>query len=359
MKEQQKLWHAASVMVWFFAILVFYLLGGGVQGNAQRVAEQTQQGINLSIPQADTEELSATRLEAVMRQAAQQSDEASTLQKQRASAFQWHVSGSSNQESHVEAPPVQVADVPSDTPVATPSQSRINPVGTARRRFEAEREAAYQTKNQEVMKMLEMLQTKMGAAAPTAPVPAASVPTTPLVEVPKARLASARGSHNGFYGLSSQEPAQTDIRAVIHGEHRNLERGGIVKLRLLDAIVIEESLIPANTFLYGQLSLASCRAMIRIQNIQYQNKVYPFVGTIYDKDGFEGLYVPDNKIDEAARKAGSRAIGTANVRIPGASFVASAVNSALGAVQSVAQQVVGQQKINISSNYLVTIKQKP
>jgi hypothetical protein len=45
-----------------------------------------------------------------------------------------------------------------------------------------------------------------------------------------------------------------------------------------------------------------------------------------------------------------------NVRIPSASLVASAANAALGAVQSVAQSSVSEQKISISSNYLVTIK---
>jgi hypothetical protein len=96
--------------------------------------------------------------------------------------------------------------------------------------------------------------------------------------------------------------------------------------------------------------------LIHIENVQYQNAIYPFRGTIYDKDGFEGLYVPDNRVDEATRKAGSQALSNMNVRIPSASLVASAANAALGAVQSVAQSSVSEQKISISSNYLVTIK---
>ena len=90
---------------------------------------------------------------------------------------------------------------------------------------------------------------------------------------------------------------------------------------------------------------------------QKTNEVLPQMGIQMDKDGFEGLYVPDNRIDEAARKAGSQALGNVNVRIPGASFITSAANAAVSAVQSVAQQTISEQKINISSNYLVTIKQ--
>jgi hypothetical protein len=85
--------------------------------------------------------------------------------------------------------------------------------------------------------------------------------------------------------------------------------------------------------------------------------VFPFAGSIYDKDGFEGLYVPDNRIDDATRKAGAQALANADLRIPSVSIFGSAANAVVGAFQSVAQQSISEQKINISSNYLVTIKQ--
>jgi hypothetical protein len=166
-----------------------------------------------------------------------------------------------------------------------------------------------------------------------------------------------RESNIGFYGLSTCQDMPTDIQAVVHGEHRNLERGAIVKLRLLDDVMINKTRIPANTFLYGQLSFRERRAIIRIDNILYKQVVFPFAGSIYDKDGFEGLYVPDNRIDDATRKAGAQALANADLRIPSVSIFGSAANAVVGAFQSVAQQSISEQKINISSNYLVTIKQ--
>ena len=41
--------------------------------------------------------------------------------------------------------------------------------------------------------------------------------------------------------------------------------------------------------------------MIKIENIQYRNTIIPFNASIYDQDGFEGLYTPDNIVDEAKR----------------------------------------------------------
>lgn len=350
MKEKQKLYHVASVMVWVCCVLVFYVLGGGTQAGVVEATESAHAGINLTIPQAHTQDLSDTRLQAVMRQNVAQSRDENTLQKQNASAFQWHVE--EQPEAHRQA---AVVDVP--LPVTPPAVSQALPprpkrkVGTARRRFERERQEAFLAKQEQIKQLMQLYMPQVQPQQTTQPVAAA--PDT----LPKAYVVQAGTSQAGFYGLATPTEPITHIRAVVHGEHKNLQRGAVVKLRLLDAIRIEDTLIPANTFLYGKLSFASFRAMITIQNIQYQQQVFPFRGTIYDNDGFEGLYVPNNRVEEAGRKAGAQALGSANIRVPGASYIGSMVNSALGAVQSVAQQTVSEQKITISSNYLVTIKQ--
>ena len=345
MKPQQKLLHAASVMVWVFVILVFYVLGGGSEQGLQDAPEV--QGLNTSIPEADAQELSATRLEAVMRQNLSDSDEAHTLHKQRSSSFDWYVEEENT--THQQIP--QIASDPAEPPVTQfkPATQKSR-VGTARRRYEQERADAYKLRQEQLQQIRNMFLTSPNDGQSQA---AQAAPTPPK---PKATVVQA-GNQQGFYGLSQAATPTTDIRAVIHGEHRNLQRGSIVKLRLLDDIEIENNVIPANTFVYGQLSFSSCRAMIRIDNIQYNQTVYPFVGSIYDNDGFEGLYVPDNKIDQAARKAGSQILGQNKISMSGPAFIASAANAALGAIQSVAQHAVSEQKINISSNYQVIIKQ--
>lgn len=347
MKPQQKLFHAASVMVWVFAILVFYVLGGG---SAQGLQEATAvQGLNTSIPEADAQELSATRLEAVMRQNLSDSDEAHTLHKQRSSSFDWYVEEQTQTDQQIP----QIASEPAEPPVTQfkPAATKSR-VGTARRRYEQERADAYKQRQEQLQQIRNMFLHSQGDQQQTTQQAAAAPPK------PKATVVQS-GRQTGFYGLSEATTPTTDIRAVIHGEHRNLQRGSIVKLRLLDNIQIENNIIPANTFLYGQLSFSSRRAMIRIDNIQYNQTVYPFSGTIYDNDGFEGLYVPDNKIDQAGRKAGGQILGQNKISLSGPAFIASTANAALGAIQSVAQQVVVEDKINISSNYQVTIKQEP
>lgn len=340
MNKQQKFLHAVSLLVTAFVIVCFFLLGGGTAQKPTIPLEQAQHGINVSVPEADANELSANRLEAVLRQTEENSSNERINRMQQASSFRWLDTPPTDSLPKHDEVAVQVE------PTKAPSSQRAVPKKTSAQL------TPEQEKQQFIAATRRQLAQKYGIELPEESEP---TPASNPQQQPSATVAST--STPGFYGLESPAPAATDIRAVVHGEHRNVERGAIVKLRLLDNIVINGTTIPANTFLYGQLGFASCRATIRIENVQYGGVVYPFVGTIYDKDGFEGLYVPDNRIDEAARKAGSQALGNVNVRIPGASFITSASNAVVSAVQSVAQQTISEQKINISSNYLVTIKQ--
>jgi len=342
MCHQQKLIHAVSCLVWGFALLCFYILGGGTAVDAASDTDAMSAGINLSLPVADNQELSASRLEAFKKEAERQQQVFASEKRQNSSSFQWYNSSLTQSDTTLVAvreQPSMVAKVAQSAAV-TSSVSRKST--RAKTMDEKERHRLLAEKKRQLEKLLGVASEEVADTLPSAPV---SANVAPCEEVP-----------DGFYGLPTNKMATTAIRAVVHGEHVGLQRGAIVKLRLLDDIVVQSTHIPANTFLYGQLSFTSCRAMIRIENIPYKNAIYPFKATIYDKDGFEGLYVPDNRVEEAARKAGSQAIGSMNLRLPASSLVSNAANAAIGAVQSVAQSSVNEPKISISSNYSVTIK---
>jgi hypothetical protein len=164
----------------------------------------------------------------------------------------------------------------------------------------------------------------------------------------------------GFYGIEGSSSSKgSAIRAVVHGEHVNLRSGATVKMRLLDNIRIGEYRVPQNTFIYGKLSFSKGRAQIFVENINYNNNIIPFQGVIYDKDGFEGIYVPDNIVDETARKAGGAAVNSVDVNISSpSSIVNSGVNAVTGAIKSAVSGSVKEEKISISTNYLLTIKQQ-
>lgn len=181
-------------------------------------------------------------------------------------------------------------------------------------------------------------------------------------EKPKAPSAEVetRERKSGFYGMDgASQNRGGGIRAVVHGEHKNLRKGATVKMRLLDNIKIGDFRVPKNTFVYGVLSFSKGRAQIHIENINLDGSIVPFRGAIYDKDGFEGLYVPDNVVDEAARNAGGAAVSSIDLDISSASsLVNSGVNAVTGAVKNAVSGSVREEKISISTNYKLVIKQK-
>ncbi len=344
MGQKQKIMHASSCMVMLFVLFTFYILGGGTQEDCEVDDSFALAGINTTLPEADAQELSASRLDALKKDMERQQQARQTEQRQNASSFRWYHSPTENTDSvSPKASPKTAATKVEVVEEPIQSAPSVLPKRAPATLNETQRKQVISQKKRQLEQLLGVSSDQDASSK------IQDQQTYPSVEV-------AQEQCTGFYGLESEQNPARAIRAVVHGEHAHLGRGGIVKLRLLDDIQIQTTRIPAGTFLYGRLSFASCRALIHIENVQYQNAIYPFRGTIYDKDGFEGLYVPDNRVDEATRKAGSQALSNMNVRIPSASLVASAANAALGAVQSVAQSSVSEQKISISSNYLVTIK---
>ena len=85
--------------------------------------------------------------------------------------------------------------------------------------------------------------------------------------------------------------------------------------------------------------------------------IIPFNASIYDQDGFEGLYTPDNIIDEAKRDVANDVISSTNLNISGGiPFLSSATNAVTSAIKSISQAAVKEKKLNISSNYQVNIR---
>jgi hypothetical protein len=177
-------------------------------------------------------------------------------------------------------------------------------------------------------------------------------------EVKNTDIVVGKQKNKGFYGLTENDiDFKPDIRALVHGEYKNIKTGAIVKFRIIDEFTINGINIPKNTFLFGQLSFSSGRAMINIENIQYKNMIIPFRASIYDQDGFEGLYTPDNMTDEAKRKMANDVIASTNLNVSGGiPFVTGATNAVTSAIKSISQSSVRDKKLSISSNYQVNIR---
>lgn len=99
---------------------------------------------------------------------------------------------------------------------------------------------------------------------------------------------------SGFHKMGmTSEAKENSVRAIIHGDYKNIGVSDQVKLRLLDDLTIKGVCIPKNTVVYSNVSLSANRVYLTTEAIMYQRHNYPFKAKVYDLDGDEGLNLSD------------------------------------------------------------------
>lgn len=337
MDIQQKKLHIFSFFVFILLVFSFYILGGGTNITKDDVMVDT---FNTSLPEANLEDLSENRLDAIYR-AEELNERQKRLESRQRNSFMWLIEEDS-------VPSVPVAE---ESPVEHQEEVREEPKPRRRKRGPSDKELFELEKQLLLEKKRRELEERLGLVNTPKEEEKQEVAKTSEIVVGKPK-------NKGFYGITEEESDfKPDIRALVHGDYRNIKTGAIVKFRIIDEFTIDGVNIPKNTFLYGQLSFSSSRAMIKIENIQYKNMIIPFNASIYDQDGFEGLYTPDNIIDEAKRDVANDVISSTNLNISGGiPFLSSATNAVTSAIKSISQAAVKEKKLNISSNYQVNIR---
>jgi len=81
--------------------------------------------------------------------------------------------------------------------------------------------------------------------------------------------------------------------------------GNRLKLRLLEAATLTGIRLPAGSFIYGTCEVANERLRIAISQLPVGDSFVPVDISVYDLDGMEGLYVPDNASRKVLKEVGS------------------------------------------------------
>lgn len=164
---------------------------------------------------------------------------------------------------------------------------------------------------------------------------------------------------NGFRPINSSNKKENkgQIRAVIHGEQKNVTSSSQVSLRILEPIVINGTTIPENTIVIGKASFSQNRVNIHIENIVYKDNVFPFKGTIYDRDGFKGIYSPENLVNDVQKEAGSETVTNSDIRLGNVSgIISTGANAIINATKNVINGSVRDVKVTLAANYNLIIK---
>ncbi|MDX9882255.1 MAG: conjugative transposon protein TraM [Prolixibacteraceae bacterium] len=124
-----------------------------------------------------------------------------------------------------------------------------------------------------------------------------------LEQIEKAQNASFSLDKKTNVGFNQNEEKSKLIKAEIY-ETATVLDGNRVKLRLLEDTRINGQEVPENTFIYGICKVRNERLHIEINQMPVGEGFLPVKLAIHDLDGMPGLYVPDNVARKVTQEVG-------------------------------------------------------
>lgn len=111
-----------------------------------------------------------------------------------------------------------------------------------------------------------------------------------------------------FNTLAENEPEKKLIKAIIDENVKAVD-GSRVRLRLLDDIEINETVVPKGSYIYAIMSgFSSQRVKGTVKSILVDDELIKVSLSLYDTDGLEGLYVPGSTFRETTKDVASGAM---------------------------------------------------
>lgn len=139
--------------------------------------------------------------------------------------------------------------------------------------------------------------------------------------------------------------------------------GCTVQLRLLEAVRIDDTVIPRNTPLYGLATISGMRLQVTVSSVEYGGRIFAVEAAAYDLDGQPGLNVPNSRertaLKEALASVGQTAGTSVNVTRSAGQQVLSEL--ARGGLQASSQYVAGklrEVKITLKANHQLLLISK-
>lgn len=115
-------------------------------------------------------------------------------------------------------------------------------------------------------------------------------------------------SSDYFHTLAENEPEPKLIKAIIDEDIKATD-GSRVRLRLLDDVEINETIVPKGSYLYATMSgFGNQRVKGSVKSILVDDELVKVSLSLYDTDGLEGLYVPGSTFRETAQDVASNAM---------------------------------------------------
>ena len=152
------------------------------------------------------------------------------------------------------------------------------------------------------------------------------------------------------------------VRACV-AQTQIIRAGSTVQLRLLEAVRIDDTVIPRNTPLYGLATISGMRLQVMVSSVEYGGRIFAVEAVAYDLDGQPGLNVPNSRertaLKEALASVGQTAGTSVNVTRSAGQQMLSEL--ARGGLQAPSQYVAGklrEVKITLKANHQLLLISK-
>ena len=174
-------------------------------------------------------------------------------------------------------------------------------------------------------------------------------------------------SSDYFNTLAKDAKEPKLIQAIIDEDIKAVD-GSRVRLRLLDDIEINESVVKHGTYLYATVSgFSSGRVKGTIGSILVDDELVKVSLSLYDTDGMEGLYVPNSQFRETSKDvasgamSGSMSMNTGTYGNSLAQWGMQAVNNAYQKTSNAISKAIKKNKVKLKYGtfvYLVNGREK-
>ena len=132
--------------------------------------------------------------------------------------------------------------------------------------------------------------------------------------------------------------------------------GAVLKLRLLNDVYVNGSLIPKGNFVFGIASLNGERLEVEVSSIRCNQSIYPVKLKVYDIDGLPGIYIPGAITREIAKQSADNSLQLMELSTMDPSFKAQATAAGIGAAKNLLSKKVKLVKVFVKANYKILLK---
>jgi conjugative transposon TraM protein len=162
---------------------------------------------------------------------------------------------------------------------------------------------------------------------------------------------------NKFYGLEKEtnQEEQNTVEAVVH-QSQTLVNGAVVKIRLLNNIYLNGSLISKGNFVFGIAELNDERLQIKINSIRNNNSLFSVKLEVFDIDGLPGIYIPGAISRDVAKQSADNSLQLMELTSVDPSFKAQAAATGINTAKSLLSRKVKQVKVLVKAGYKILLK---